>query len=103
MNQHIQNEIDSKELKKKLKNMKKSMIQKTLILLQNDLKNVIEEENSSQIEKTTNIEEANKSKIKKETEIVDESQTNLKSKSKLTEEEEEKEENKLKKNKMKMI
>ena len=94
MNQHIQNEIDSKELKKKLKNMKKSMIQKTLILLENDLKNIIEEESPSQIEKTENIvDNNNKSKSKIETEIADESQSILKSKSKLTEEGEENEEN----------
>ena len=57
LNQHIQNELDSMELKRKVKIMKKTIVQ---LKSSNDLKYIIEEENFSQTEDKEKSENTNK-------------------------------------------
>jgi len=61
MNQNIQNELGSKELKKKVKQMKKVIIENSIIEFQRDfgIQELIEEQNSIKIEQSENM----KSKI----------------------------------------
>ena len=80
MNQNIQKAIDSKQLKKRIKLMKKS-----IILFQKELN--FEDDEDYKIKRTEDLVDKNKSKFKEE-ENDEENQTYIKSKSKLIEEEE---------------
>jgi len=86
INQKIQNEIDSMELKKKVNLMRKTIIQ---IQSSKDLKDIIEEENGFQIEENNKKERFSIAKNETEDNKEDKEESNacLKNKSNLNEEE----------------